>query len=304
MSEKNLEVMIPHDIKKIYEKASKFKYGVSRPGFVLSPLQLMRVKKGTCWDQALFIAREARKIGDPDQARMLFWWKDNSTTHTATVVEVNKSWWWIETAWGTHAGVHEFETFEAAAAHIRVELEKEEGAVAVIENLNVDVEFLCHFADGIPDDTFLDVCYGKDANYKLAAEVFSKLPLKERKLLCPRHPDFYAESPRCIYRALSNIFPKYVPECVGFCEAIQYLGKDPSPTAFLVIMVAPKYRRQGIAEELVERIKVALSAQGYLKLIWGCDVNNFASIALAKKSGFREVERNQDNELILEYLLD
>lgn len=294
--------MIPHNIEKLYETASKFRYEVPRPGIVLSPEQIRRVKKGTCWDQALFIAHEARKFAKPEQVRMLFWWKENSTTHTATVIEANSSWWWVETAWASLAGVHEFETFDAAAAHIRVELEKEADAVAVIENLDVDVDFLCKFTEGIPDDTFLDICYGRDNNYKLASEVFSKLPLKQRKFLAPRHPDFYVDSPKCVYRALSNIFPKNVPECVGFCEAIQW--DDAGATAFLLIVVSPKYRRQGRAEELVERMKVVLSAQGYTKLVWGCDVNNTASIALAKKLGFQEVEKNEDNELILEYLLD
>lgn len=102
--------------------------------------------------------------------------------------------------------------------------------------------------------------------------------------------------PETIYRD----FYLYSVLRLGWIEL--YRLKDYPNIASVAIMVAPQFRRCAVGELLVNHAKIFMDDLEINRLEWYCDSANKASIALAKKCGFKFDKRlSHDDKLTLYY---
>ena len=71
---------------------------------ILTPQEVLKYQVGTCWDQSLAIAYLLSQEGI--KFTYLFMEKPSNETHTFVVAEVDGKYYWIETAWARHKGIH------------------------------------------------------------------------------------------------------------------------------------------------------------------------------------------------------
>lgn len=71
---------------------------------ILTPQEVLKYKVGTCWDQSLALAYLLSQAGI--EFKYFFMEKPSNATHTFVVARVDNKYYWLETAWACHKGIH------------------------------------------------------------------------------------------------------------------------------------------------------------------------------------------------------
>lgn len=71
---------------------------------ILTPQEVLKYKVGTCWDQSLTLAYLLSQAGI--EFKYFFMEKPSNETHTFVVAKVDNKYYWLETAWSRHKGIH------------------------------------------------------------------------------------------------------------------------------------------------------------------------------------------------------
>lgn len=71
---------------------------------ILTPQEVLKYKVGTCWDQSLALAYLLSQAGI--EFKYFFMEKPSNETHTIVVAKVDNKYYWLETAWTRHKGIH------------------------------------------------------------------------------------------------------------------------------------------------------------------------------------------------------
>ena len=114
----------PAVLREIYRKVAGCKYGfwdsstdklmeradennneyLNKNARILTPQEVLKYKVGTCWDQSLALAYLLSQAGI--EFTYFFMEKPSNETHTFVVAEVDNKYYWLETAWSRHRGIH------------------------------------------------------------------------------------------------------------------------------------------------------------------------------------------------------
>ena len=130
----------PKELKHIYHQVSGCKYGfydtttnglmdehnesdgnyLNTHARVLTPEEVLEKKIGTCWDQSLTLAYLLHREGI--EFIYNFMEKPSNETHTFVIAKFENNYYWLETAWYKHRGIHgpyqDLHTARSAATHL------------------------------------------------------------------------------------------------------------------------------------------------------------------------------------------
>ena len=78
---------------------------------VCKPEELKKYKRGTCWDQSLYIYNSLKSVVSSADINVIACWISTSemdcTSHTTVAVrDQNNEWYWIESTWDNHNGIN------------------------------------------------------------------------------------------------------------------------------------------------------------------------------------------------------
>lgn len=263
---------IPEVVLKIYDICKDLIYEIPKEDIVHPPMVVKKHRRGTCWDQSLYVAFEALRYLKPEDVKMTFTWHSSqkkSVTHSVTRVRVGKKWYWIETAWWDYRGIHTDDMY--------LELDS-----ALIANTDVQYQDLFKFSKDIPGDVFVDVSMGKETADRLISDFARKQSLK-----------IDIDNTDVVYRALLIEDPNGIPSCAGFVSA----SMGDSAGELLVAVFTQKK-----ASELMDRLITVARTLGYKQMVWRTDKENFQDNRLAEFLGFKQ-DRSTEEDGIYRLML-
>ena len=101
---------IYHECKQVLDELASVEYDCytkNHKMYVLAPEVMMKLKIGTCWDQAWYTYNRLCKV---TKTHGYFWaWYDNNKrlhTHSTVLCEDGSKCYWVEHAWEAKAGIH------------------------------------------------------------------------------------------------------------------------------------------------------------------------------------------------------
>lgn len=248
---------LPEVVLKIYDNCKDLIYEIPKQDIVHTPKNVKKYRRGTCWDQSLYVAYEALRYLNPEDVKLTFTWhsvQKKTATHSVTRVRVGNKWYWIETAWEEYRGIHTDDDY--------LELDS-----ALIANTDVQYQELFKFTKDIPGDVYVDICMGKETADRLITDFAHKQSLK----IDMKNTDI-------VYRALWIEDPNGIPSCSGFVSAS--IGDEQGE-------LSVKAFTRGNASGLMDRVILVAKTFGYKQLVWRTNKENFPADRLAESLGFK-----------------
>lgn len=123
--------------------------------------------------------------------------------------------------------------------------------------------------------------------FSFTQDLFHKLSKEDQLKISPSGN--FIDSPYLISRIIE--FSNH-HQSVGFAEAYKYNGNS-NNAAFIIIAVLPEWRGQDIGTNLLKQIEDDAFSKGYTRLIYRTSRSNKASVGLAKKQGFKELNSSK-----------
>ena len=127
---------------------------------VCKPDDLLKYKQGTCWDQSLYIYD---RLKSSYTVCVIACWislsEMNCTGHTAVAVKLDK-WFWVETAWNAHKGIHAFNSSEDILNEIK-KFQPQSKASLYLNNVNAAYDALLNYHGMISGKDFIGTVFGK-----------------------------------------------------------------------------------------------------------------------------------------------
>jgi GNAT superfamily N-acetyltransferase len=179
--------------------------------------------------------------------------------------------------------------------------------IPLVSNPDVDIDLFLKADTTFKDYTFLDSCLPPEYSYKLANDLVMSLPLEERQMLMPRHPEKYVNTPLLLHRCIIDNLgllasPKDKFRALAFCD----ICKCSTPRQVLLMSIAtdPHYRGGGLGTLALEHAIEWCRFAKYKSILYGAVPENEASIALAQKLGFKVNDKEStDTDIVLELKL-
>lgn len=135
---------------------------------VLQPYELLKVGRGTCWDQALYTYAKIKTAASMAEVYMFYimHYMPNAakgkqhSTHTGVIVKdpATKKYVWVEHAWEKYKGLHEFNELEDAYTFIKDAHKRGRKDYLVQWNPKVKVDKLFKAGSTLTDNKFLAIC--------------------------------------------------------------------------------------------------------------------------------------------------
>lgn len=88
---------------------------------LMSPLEVLLTKQGSCHDQVMFEYSELEEMGLNPQARFIMKVDEEGhglETHSFIYYVVDDVWYWFESAWEDMRGIHAFDSYDIMIAEI------------------------------------------------------------------------------------------------------------------------------------------------------------------------------------------
>lgn len=124
--------------------------------------------------------------------------------------------------------------------------------------------------------------------FQFTQDVFHRLSKEDQLKVSPSGR--FVDSPNLISRVL-DFSPHH--QITGFAEGYKFNGTS-NNVAFIVIAILPEWRGQDIGTSLLEQIEDDIFRKGYSRLLYRTSTNNKASIGLAKKNGFKQLNKSKN----------
>ena len=124
--------------------------------------------------------------------------------------------------------------------------------------------------------------------FQFTQDVFHRLSKEDQLKVSPSGR--FIDSPNLISRVL-DFSPHH--QITGFAEGYKFNGTS-NNIAFIIIAILPEWRGQDIGTSLLKQIEEDIFNKGYTRLLYRTSTTNKASIGLAKKNGFKQLNKSKN----------
>ena len=124
--------------------------------------------------------------------------------------------------------------------------------------------------------------------FQFTQDIYHRLSREDQLKISPSGR--FIDSPNLISRII-DFSPHH--QVTGFAEAYKFNGTS-NNVAFIVIAILPEWRGQNIGTSLLEQIENDIFNKGYNRLMYRTSINNKASIGLAKKNNYKQLNKSKN----------
>ena len=256
-----------------------------------TPDELLSSKTGSCHDQVAFEMSALKKLGYHPSAWLVFEYNESGQsgeTHSYVTYKKDGKLYWFENAWGGKEGIHEI-----SSTKFIEDMHKSGSWGDINKYPNIEItKFKINYGDSLQeliDRSTIDesVISESDGTHGDVIRVYKAMNDTDREYIDPTDGYETIDARSVCYRHIERdgLFG-----IKGFIECFYDLGE----VASVVIGVHPKYRNQGIATALMDKLFKEFPKENpdINELIWRCDSKNSKSAKLAEKYGFTLVRKS------------